>query len=64
MTIIRKKKKLRCLSCLIGGYTQTQCLPGDGRPLFICSRCNASWTCGKDGGEYALEGKKDEPGES
>jgi hypothetical protein len=49
-----KPKKLRCPICLIGGYTQSQCLPGDGRPLFTCTRCDASWTYGKDGGEYVL----------
>jgi len=53
-TMKHKPKKLRCPTCLIGGYTQSQCLPVDGRPLFTCTRCDASWTCGKDGGEYAL----------
>lgn len=48
-----KKTRLRCPRCHVGGYSQTVA-PGDGRPLFVCTRCGHTWSCGKDGGEYAL----------
>jgi hypothetical protein len=54
----KRKTKLRCPTCLIGGYTQSKCPTGDGRPLFTCTRCDASWTNGTDGGEYALGEKE------
>lgn len=50
---IRKAKRKRCPSCIIGGYTQS--VAADGRPRFICSRCGSIWTCGLSGGEYVLE---------
>jgi len=54
----KKNSKPRCPMCLIGGYMQFKCETGDGRPFFKCSRCDASWTYGKDGGEYALGEKE------
>lgn len=30
---------------------------GDGRPDFMCTSCEYSWTCGDDGGEYLKEGR-------
>lgn len=50
--------KKRCPRCKTGGYTQSVA-GGDGRPLFACTQCGNTWTCGKNGGEYALPDRED-----
>lgn len=49
-----RSKQPRCPRCHVGGYRQETSM-GDGRPAFVCTRCDHRWTCGKDGGEYAIK---------
>jgi hypothetical protein len=44
-------KRKVCPRCR-GGYAQG--FAEDGRPRFVCMRCAFAWTCGHDGGEWAL----------
>ena len=48
---IRKSKKKYSV-CRCGGRL-IQLVAYDGRPLFKCLKCDDSFTCGKNGGEYA-----------
>lgn len=48
----QNRKQPPCPSCHKGGYEQRKA-EYDGRPEFKCWHCGNSWTCGKDGGEYA-----------
>lgn len=50
-------RKGRCLRCLVGGYT-TGTAP-DGRPLFTCTACGFSWTCGADGGQFVMKAREE-----
>lgn len=58
----RQKKKVDlpkrtkvCLRCHNGGYTQSKSNHPDGRPKFKCTKCDFEWTCGIDGGDYAVK---------
>ena len=48
--IRRIKRNYRICRCG-GGLVQDKAF--DGRPLFICTRCDAHFTNGRSGGEYA-----------
>ena len=37
-----------------GGVIYDGPAPHDGRPRFRCTKCGDTWTCGKDGGEWAV----------
>ncbi len=47
-----RRKAVKCPRCHKGGFSQSEA-DGDRRPQFACA-CGHIWTCGKDGGEYAL----------
>lgn len=49
-----RPKRAKCPRCKHLGFTQSPA-PGDGRPMFTCTSCKHQWTCGHDGGRYALE---------
>lgn len=47
----RAHKGSRCPRCLHPGFTHSDS-PGDGRPLFRCTGCGHTWTCGQTGEPY------------